>query len=199
MKTFTGLLAVLVLALTATACVFAQGFNPAGAPPWVYADNYGRWAIQGQKPNTYTFSNVNGCQVTQLDFADSPTFYAFADTLALAPILIQDQNQATSEVLTPSSYLVPSELRCGVNIAPVNPHTTFTLQSGTGGLQEALNAVGGTHEPALMTVVLSPEWYKLVANIHSQDSAVTAATILAAATCSAKTGVVDVTTNPWTF
>jgi hypothetical protein len=85
-------------------------------------------------------------------------------------------------VLTPSSYLVPSELRCGVNIAPVNPHTTFTLQSGTGGLQEALNAVGGTHEPALMTVVLSPEWYKLVANIHSQDSAVTAATILAAAT-----------------
>lgn len=199
LSTIATLLAVgLTLALPGLAA--AQGFNPAAAPPWVYADNYGRFAFQGQAPNTYTFSNVSGCQVTQLNFANKPTFYAFGDAVALAPVFIADVNGANSEVVTPGSYLTPTQLSCGVNISPANNHTTFTLQSGTAGLQEALNALGAT---GFYTVVLSPEWYKLVSGIASVNatltSSVTPADLITNASCDPSAGLVDVTANPWAF
>src|SRR5580698_3903290 len=110
------IIASIVFLLASLTPALAQGFNPAGAPPWVYADNYGRWAFQGQAANTYTFSplnSVNGCQVTQLNFANKPTFYAFANSVALAPVLIADNNSANSEVVTPSTYLTPTSTTCG--------------------------------------------------------------------------------------
>ena len=195
MRRIIAIVAFLLASLT-PALVFAQGFNPAGAPPWVYADNYGRWAFQGQAPNTYTFSNVSGCQVTQLNFSNKPTFYAFGDTVALAPVLIADVNSAESEVVTPGSYLTPTQESCGPALSPANSHTTFTLQSGTGGLQEALNVTSGP-------VILSGEWYKLISGIASLNatltSAVTPANVIGSATCASTSQVIDVTTNPWTY
>ncbi len=191
MRKFLALASILLASLT-PACVLAQGFNPAAAPPWVYADNYGRWAFQGQAPNTYTFTPAQlyaACQVTQLNFQNKPTFGAFSNTVALAPVFIQDVNGANSEVVTPGSYLAPTSTTCGVNIAPVNSHITFNLHSGTGGLQESLNALGAS---GFYTVVLSPEWYKLVSGIASVNATLTAsvtpADIIANATCASKRG-----------
>lgn len=196
---------VVLLASLTPAVVSAQGFNPAGAPPWVFADNYGRWALIGQSPNDYTFSPANICQITQLNYQNRPTFFAFASNIALAPVFVQDQNGANSEVVTPGSAATQTAVSCAVNIAPVNSHTTFNLQSGTGGLQEAINAVGGpskTSSGTGVTIVLSQEWYKLVNAISSVNAtlanAVTPAGIIGTVTCSPTVQVLDVTTNPWT-
>ena len=187
-----------ILAPTAS----AQGFNPAGAPPWVYADNYGRWAIQGQLINSYTFTPGSICTITQLNFTSKPTFYAFANTLALAPVLISDVNSANSEVVTPGTYFTPTQTSCGANLSPANNHTTYTLQSGTAGLQEALNAVGGTTAPQPYVIYLSPEWYKLVSAISGLNSGLAAkispAGIIASVTGSTNAILVDLTTAPQT-
>lgn len=192
---------VFLLALLAPVASLAQGFIPAQAPPWVFADNFGRWALQGQQANTYTFqvSGLSPCQITKLNFGNSSTFYAFANTVALAPVFVADVNAANSEVLTPGSYLEPTQSSCGPAIAPVNNHITFSLQSGTGGLQEAINAVGGFTAPYPTQIYLTPEWYKLVNGISTQNStlaAITPATIKAAAKGSVTAIVVDVTTAP---
>lgn len=192
-----------VILLASLTPAFAQGFNPAGGPPWVYADNYGRWSFQGQAPDTYTFTPINlyaGCTATQLNFQNKPTFLVFSDTVGFAPVFIQDVNGANSEVVTPTSVFTPTSTTCGAVLSPANPHTTFNLQSGTGGLEETLNALGTS---GFYTVVLSPEWYKLVSGISSVNAAltnsVTPADIITNATCDASAGLVDVTANPWAF
>lgn len=201
MRRIVTFLIFLLAFLTPVYHAFAQGFVPAGAPPWVYADNFGRWAIQSQNANTYTFqaSGKSPCYFTKLNFGDSSTFYAFGNGVALAPVFVQDNNSANSEVVTPGSYLVPTQSSCGPAIAPVNPHTTFSLQSGTGGLQEAINTVGGFMAPYPVEIFLTPEWYKLVAGIAGSNStlaAITPATIKAAAKGSKNAILVDITTAP---
>jgi hypothetical protein len=201
MRRIVTFLIFLLAFLTPVYHAVAQGFVPAGAPPWVYADNFGRWAIQGQNANTYTFqaSGKSPCYFTKLNFGDSSTFYAFGNGVALAPVFVQDNNSANSEVVTPGSYLVPTQSSCGPAIAPVNPHTTFSLQSGTGGLQEAINTVGGFTAPYPVEIFLTPEWYKLVAGIAGSNStlaAITPATIKAAAKGSKNAILVDITTAP---
>jgi hypothetical protein len=190
-----------LLALLTPVFAAAQGFTPAGGPPWVYADNYGRFVLQGQQPNVYTFqvSGFSPCTITQLNFAESSTFYAFGDAAALAPVFIQDNNQTNSEVVTPGSYLAPTETTCGPAITPTNAHTTFSLQSGTGGLQEALNARAGKQ----VTIILSSEWYKLISGIAGNNAtltnSVTPADVITNATCATTGGtvVIDVTATPW--
>jgi hypothetical protein len=202
-KMFASIAVLLALVLPAafTVPIQAQGFNPAQAPPWVFADNYGRWVLQGQSPNTYSFqaSGFSPCQITQLNFSNQPTFYAFSNSVALAPVFIQDNNAANSEVVTPTTYLTPTAESCGVNLSAVNSHVTFSLQSGTGGLQEAINARGGFTQPYPAVIYLTPEWYKLVTAISSQNStlaAITPATIIAAAKGSVTAIVTDITTAP---
>lgn len=193
------ILAAFIFLLASLTPAFAQGFNPSGSPSWVYAKNYGLWAFQNQAANVYTFTPlnaINGCQVTQLDYASKPTFYAFSNAVALAPVFIADINSANSEVVTPGSYLAPTGTTCGPTLAPSNSHTTFTLQSGTGGLQEALNALktGGT-------VILDNSWYGLISGIASQNATLTASTtpadVITNATCVAGETVIDSTSNPW--
>jgi len=119
-------------------------------------------------------------------------------------VLVQDVNQANSEVLTPGSFLTPTSTTCGPTLAAVNSHNLgTTMQSGTAGLQEAVNAVGGSTKPYLTSIILSGEWYKLLANISGQNATLAAlnspAQVIAAATCSSNTQLVDVTANPWAF
>jgi hypothetical protein len=202
-KKFASIAVLLALMLPAAFVVpvQAQGFNPAQSPPWVFADNYGRWVLQGQLPNTFTFqvSGFSPCQITNLGFGNTPTFYAFSDAVGLAPVFIQDNNASQSEVITPSVYLAPTPQSCGPSLSALNTHTTFSLQSGTGGLQEAINTVGGFTASYPTVVFLTPEWYKLVTGISSQNStlaAITPATIIAAAKGSVTAIVTDVTTAP---
>ncbi|HUD76070.1 MAG TPA: hypothetical protein VMQ76_13440 [Terracidiphilus sp.] len=202
-RNFASIVVLLALVLPAVFVrpVHSQGFNPAQAPPWVFADNFGRWVLPGQVPNTYTFqvSGFSPCQITKLNFGDSATFYAFAATDGLAPVFIRDTNAANSEVVTPGTYLAPTAESCGPALAPVNNHTTFWLQSGTGGLQEAINSVGSATAQYPTVIYLTPEWYKLVSQISSQNStlaAITPATIKAAAKGSVTAIVTDITTAP---
>jgi hypothetical protein len=194
---------VFLLALLAPVSSLAQGYLTATAPPWVFADNFGRWAIQGQVPNTFTFqvSGFSPCSIVALNFENRATFYAFSNTVGLAPVLVQDANAANSEVLTPTTFVAPTPQSCGPSLAALNQHTTFSLQSGTGGLQEAINFVGAPAASWPSTIFLTPQWYYLVSNITSQNStlaAITPATIKAAAKCSPNAIVVDITTAPWT-
>lgn len=197
------MLAGLFLALVSLTPAFAQGFVPAAAPPWVYADNYGRWTIQGQNANSYSFTPASACQITNLNFKNQPTFFAFGSTVALAPVYISDVNGANSEVVTPGSAATQTQNACAVNLSPANSHTTFTLQSGTGGLQEAINTLGGSTKTVPYTIVLSPEWYKLISAISSVNAtltnAVTPADVITNATCSSNIQLVDITANPWTY
>lgn len=193
-----------LLFLTTAVTSIAQGFNPAQAPPWVLADNYGRWALQGRLPNTYTFpvSGSSPCQITQLNYGDSSTFLANSNTVALAPVLIADNDAQNAEVLTPASVFPQTSSVCGWGLNATHPHISFSIQSGTGGLQEAINAVGGSTAPYPTVIYLSPQWYKLVAGISSLNSTlasqVTPSNILADATCTSKVFVVDLTTLPAT-
>jgi hypothetical protein len=198
MRRIVASIAFLLAFLTPVYAV-AQGFVPAGGPPMVYADNYGRWVLQGQQANTYTFqvSGFSPCTITQLNFDTESTFYAFSNAAALAPVFIQDNNQANSEVVTPGSYLAPTETSCGPALAPVNAHTTFSLQSGTGGLQEALNVRKGKATP----IVLTSSWYALLSNIAGNNAtltnSVTPADVITNATCAVPATVIDITATPW--
>lgn len=197
------LLAAAVMTIGSLTPVIAQGFPPAAAPPWVYADNFGRWGLPIQSPNVYTFSPTGICYVTQLNYTGKQ-FYAFGNTVALAPVLVQDVNQANSEIVTPGSFLTPTSISCGPSLAPANSHKVGTiLASGSGGLQEAINSIGASTAPALTTIVISQEWYKLIAQITGQNATLTQnytpADVITNATCSSLVSVVDVTTAPWTW
>lgn len=196
-KAFASL--VFLLTLLAPAGVLAQGFIPAQAPPWIFADNYGRWAIQSQLPNQYTFYPAALCRITELNYGDSKTFGAFASNVGFAPVFIDDVNGANAEVVTPTTAFGSTQVNCGVNLSPANNHTTFTLQSGTGGLQEAINAEGVPTKPYPTVIYLTPEWYKLITGISSLNStlaSITPASVIAAAKGSVTAIVVDVTTAP---
>ena len=185
--------------------VIAQGYNPPAAPPWAYANNYGYWAFPGQAANTFTFTplnSINGCQVTNVDFAGKPTFAPFSNPIALAPVFIQDIQPLNSEVVTPSSAFTSNSTTCGAVLPAVNNHVTFTLQSGTGGLQEALNSNATYTASYPTTIFLTPEWYKLISGISNTNStlaAITPATVIAAAKGSMNGILVDVTTAPYTY
>lgn len=204
MRRIVASIAFLLAFLTPVFAV-AQGFTTATAPPWVFADNFGRWVLQGQAANTYTFnaSGVSPCQITKLNFGDSSTFYAFSNAVALAPVFIQDNNQANSEVVTPGSFLAPTQSSCGPALSPANTHITFSLQSGTGGLQEALNNEGASTTGLPHLIILSREWYKLISGIAGNNATLAQSTqpalIIAAASCTQGAFVEDITTAPATL
>jgi hypothetical protein len=182
--------ALLTFALTlllALAFVGAQAQNTTFPAPWYFAANYGNWTITGQQANTYTFFPTSLCQVPN---AQTGTFFPFATT---APVYVQDVVAANSEVLTPSA-IIQTSAQCGITISPSHSHYSFWLRSGTGGLQEALNALstsGGYAAP----IYLDRNWYTLAAAVPGT----TPAAIIAAATGSTGAYLIDLTTAPSTF
>lgn len=169
----------ILAALLCAVPAFAQFTSP------VYlASNYGKWIIQSQSPNTYTFSPASQCT-----FPLTPGPGQFNPLATNAPVYLQDATAANSEVLTPSS-LVTTGGNCGVVISPSNQHFSFVLRSGTGGLQEAINnlAVPTTAYPAV--IQLDRNWYTQAAAVPGT----TAAAILAAATGNSHAFLQDLTT-----
>ena len=112
----------------------------------------------------------------------------FAAFSAGTPVKIVDSNPNLTEVATPSSVYITA---CSVNMATVHTHVPpFYLTSGTGGLQEAINANQTTNGPN--TILLNTEWYKLIAPSN-------AASIIASVQGIADLGLEDITTTPYTF
>lgn len=181
------LLSIVALILAAfCAPAFAQVSTTPFPVPEYYASAFGTWSILGQSPNTYIFAGRSICNFN----AQNTPFFAFNTN---APVYIQDSNTAESEVVTPSA-IVNTAGSCGVTVATSNNHYSFSLRSGTGGLQEALNSVkasGGI--PAL--VVLDRNWWTYANNVPGTSGAA----IIAAAAGGYGVIVEDITTSPAAF
>lgn len=180
-------LCVAASVLVAPLPAFAQSL-PFPASTYLAA-NYGNWVIQSQQANTYQFSPVSYCTVPQ---TSGGLFNPFATT---APVYIADSTAASSEVVTPSSIISGSAF-CGVVISAVNQHTSFSLRSGTGGLQEALNALTSATLVYPPVIILDRNWYTLAGAVPGTSPAA----MIAAATVVAGSNVivVDQTTAPFT-
>jgi hypothetical protein len=181
-----------IVALVLAACGCAAGFAQSATTPFsssVYqAANFGTWSIQLDSPNTYIFAGRTRCN----SMANNIPFFDFSTS---GPVWIQDSNTANSEVVTPSA-ITQTAGSCGVTVSPANNHYTAWLRSGTGGLQEALNAIGGSSATVYPAEVwLDRNWYAQASNVPST----TPQAIILAATGNAGTFLVDITTAPNTY
>lgn len=175
-------IAGLLLAPVAFAQTAVTPFNQ----PFYYASSFNIYSIPSQLPNTYQFAGRSICTAS----AQGLPFFVFNTN---APVYIQDQTSANSEVVTPSS-VINTAGSCGVAVSATNQHRTFWLRSGTGGLQEAINTLtGGTQYPAL--VILDRNFWSGAAAVPGT----TATAIVGAAKGNSTVLFEDITTAPATF
>jgi hypothetical protein len=191
MRTLARSIIVALIALVATGAAvpaMAQG-NQTFTQRWYFASDFGQWAVRGQQANTYQWSPGTVCNVSAV--GSSTSFFAFSTN---APVLISDITGPTTnnEVVTPSS-VTQTNAYCTIAVSPSHNHYSFQVQSGTGGLQEALNAISPTAVvPAV--VWLDRNWYSLANAVPST----TPAAIITAAAGGVSAILVDNTTAPFT-
>lgn len=191
MRTLARSIIVALIALVATGAAvpaMAQG-NQTFMQRWYFASDFGQWAVRGQQANTYQWSPGTVCNVSAV--GSSTSFFAFNTN---APVLISDITGPTTnnEVVTPSS-VTQTNAYCTIAVSPSHNHYSFQVQSGTGGLQEALNAISPTAVvPAV--VWLDRNWYSLANAVPST----TPAAIITAAAGGVSAILVDNTTAPFT-
>jgi hypothetical protein len=191
MRTLARSIIVALIALVATGAAvpaMAQG-NQTFTQRWYFASDFGLWAVRGQQANTYQWSPGTVCNVSA--GGSSTSFFAFSTN---APVLISDITGPTTnnEVVTPSS-VTQTNAYCTIAVSPSHNHYSFQVQSGTGGLQEALNAISPTAVvPAV--VWLDRNWYSLANAVPST----TPAAIITAAAGGVSAILVDNTTAPFT-
>ena len=187
-KLAQGFIIVALVALVAigAAPAIAQG-NQTYQQRWFFASDFGQWSVKSQQANSFQWSPGTLCQVSANGSATS--FLAFNTN---APTLIVDATAANSEVVTPSAVTQTAAF-CTITVAPSNQHYSFQMVSGTGGLQEALNAISPV-QVAPSVVWLDRNWYALA----SQVPATTPATVIGAAKGGVSAILVDDTTAPFT-
>lgn len=180
------------LALTMLALVAMLGQSTYTTSATASAYSYGYWSLVGQAANTYTFTPTSLCTQAILGGGGPfPAFSSFGVGGSIAPVYINDTGTpGNSERVTPTAVLT-----CGVTISPVHTHTTFSLQSGTAGLQEALNQVAVTAAAYPIQVLLDRNWYAQAVTI----AGITPANIITSVKGSAAAYLEDVTTVPHTL
>ena len=165
-------------------------------PTWVFARAYNGWSILGQTANTYTW-NGGVCNYSPYNGGNTPSFFVFSGSQAgvtvYYPVAIIDANPAVSEIVTPTST-TQSSGACGFAGAVQNQHTSFQVQSGTAGLQEAI--ITQQQSVPTFNVILDKYWYQAVAALPGP---VAPATIIGTVTGNSQVGIVDTTTTPWTY
>lgn len=194
MRKFYASLVTLVfvcLAAMASLTASAQGTVPPGI---VWAEQFNNWSIQSQGANQFTFAQTNNCQSFPLANAVPPYFvFGTGGTFGYYPILIQDANPSNSEIVTPTSISRASG-SCGFSASPANSHTSFTVMSGTAGLQDA---VGTLAQGGLVGVVgIDRFFYNLVAGLPGSQ---TVGKLIHNLKGASGVQVVDTTTSPWTY
>jgi hypothetical protein len=120
----------------------------------------------------------DSCQVS----GGGKNFAAFTTGV---PLKIVDANPALTEIVTPVAVYINT---CAVSLPAVNPHSSFYLTSGTGGLQEAI--LNGQVDGSPNTIILDSEWYSLIAPNS-------AATVIGSVQGNTALGLVDVTQTPY--
>jgi hypothetical protein len=129
-----------------TASVTQPANGPANVGGLLYAANFAHWTAT-PTPSGTRWDSPKQCYGT----SGGVVFPLFSTT---APITIVDlANSANTETVTPTlaSY---SGSGCSVALPATHSHTNYYLQSGTLGLQEALNWIGS----AYAVVVVTPDW-----------------------------------------
>lgn len=195
LKTGINRIGVLLLGIVALAApAFAQPNTP---PTQVWARNYSGLNLIGQQANTYSF-NGGACNVSPFVSGLAPSFFGFSGanggTTVYYPIAILDANPTLSEVATPTST-TQSSASCSFAATTVNSHTSFTLISGTAGLQEAI--ISQQQSTPTFAVMLDKYWYQLIAALPTTPTAQTGANIIATVTGNANVSIVDTTQSPW--
>lgn len=184
---------LVAVALLATP-VFAQANLP---PTLVFARSYNAWNILGQQANTYTF-NGGSCNYSAYNLSgNTPGFFVFSGTnsgsTVYFPVAILDANPALSEIVTPTSTIQGSG-SCGFAGSVVNSHTSFVLQSGTAGLQEAVTTQFQSVPPA--SVLLDQYWYQ---QAFALPGLPTPESLIKAAAGNSNVQIIDITSSPWTY
>jgi hypothetical protein len=167
---------ILLVVLALVACFPRAQAQSAGQ---IIAAQYGEFRITGSTIGGFSFPPAT-CQVS----GGGQNFAAFS---VGTPVKIVDSNPNLTEVATPSSVYIGA---CSINMTTAYSHVPpYYLTSGTGGLQEAINANQTTNGPN--TILLNAEWYKLIAPGN-------AAAIIASVQGIPDLGLQDVTTTPYT-
>jgi Pectate lyase superfamily protein len=165
------------IALALVACLPHAQAQSAGQ---IIAAQYGEFRVTGSTIGGFSFPPAT-CQVS----GGGQNFAAFS---VGTPIKVVDGNPSLTEVATPTSVYIGS---CSVNMTTAHNHVPpFYLTSGTGGLQEAINANQTTNGPN--TILLNAEWYQLIAPSN-------AASVIASVKGIPDLGLEDITTTPYTF
>lgn len=155
---------IIFLLILGASLAQAQTGNGAFPQKQYYASDYGAWQIPSQTANTYIFSPPSACIVSQP--STSSPFDVFSTN---APILIRDASPSASEVVTPSNVISNSSF-CGVIVSPIRNHTSFTLMSATGGLQEVLNQIPAAI-PYSVEVDIDRNWYVAIQAVPGATAA----------------------------
>lgn len=195
----------LLSALTFPMVILAMVLLPAlpaaadqGTPPYqVWPQQYNGWSFNSQQANSFIFTA--NCWVSPTTDGVTPSFFAFGNpvTSVYFPVLIQDANPSNSEIVTPSTISV-SQSACGFTASPSNQHISFTVKSGTAGLEEAVytNSQPSSTSPTAFNVMLDRTYYSLVAALPGSQ---TVGGIIAALKGATNVQIVDTTTSPWTI
>jgi hypothetical protein len=129
-----------------TASITSPANGPANVAGLLYASNFAHWTIYPTQDGL-RWTSPGQCYGT----SGGVVFPLFSTT---APIRIVDVGvPANTETVTPTiaSY---NGAGCSVGLPATHAHTNYYLESGTYGLQEALNWIGSNYA----VVVISPDW-----------------------------------------
>jgi hypothetical protein len=148
---------IIWLGLSLAHSSFAQGgppgqpqLGPANFSGLLYASNFGQWQVPQGNTGQFSWSVPSFCTVSASGLVLSPVFAVGT------PITIKDNTPSNTEIVTPTAVRV-SGSGCSITVTTVNPHSNFTIQSATAGLQEAINFAQGM----AYQVILTPDWGRL--------------------------------------
>jgi hypothetical protein len=147
LSAFLALPLALVAQMTSpTASIQSPARGPADVAGLLYAANFAHWTVSPTDMGT-RWTSAAQCYGT----SGGVTFPLFSTS---APITIVDlSTPANTETVTPSNAFY-SGSGCSVSLPATHSHSNYYLQSGTIGLQEALNWIGSGYA----VVVLTPDW-----------------------------------------
>ncbi len=118
----------------------------------LYASDFAQWSLpQGNGPaaGTIQWTSPSVCNIS------TQGGYSFVAPKVGRPLLIVDAVPANSETVTPTSVILNGSY-CTLNATMIHTHTSYTVVSGTAGLQEAIDYRTGYAQGSL--VVLTPAW-----------------------------------------
>jgi hypothetical protein len=190
----------LVLAVFALPTLAVAQTEQYGQPidHWTFAADYGVTILVGSG-NSYSWNaGVTGpgsCQQNP-NIGGAPPFFVFGPTAHPFPIFIRDYNPADNEVVTPSSTSLTGS-NCGFSASTTYVHNTFWVQSGTGGLYEAIYA--NQKSPYPVSIFIDALWKSYIAALPGTNTLGTELIGIPAAFGTSNITIVDTTTQPFTY